>query len=144
MPKQQNTPNTAARPEENNVPLYLFHQGANYQAYEFMGVHKTILDGREGMICRVWAPNALRVSIAGDFNQWKEGEFPLQTISDGVWETFLPFVLEPYAAYKFCIVCEDGKTRLKSDPYAYHFETRPGTASPPPPQILRYRGVCMA
>ncbi len=129
MPKQQNTPNTAARPEENNVPLYLFHQGANYQAYEFMGVHKTILDGREGMICRVWAPNALRVSIAGDFNQWKEGEFPLQTISDGVWETFLPFVLEPYAAYKFCIVCEDGKTRLKSDPYAYHFETRPGTAS---------------
>ena len=118
-----------AKKKENNLPLYLFHQGTNMKAYDFMGIHKTVIDSKEGMICRVWAPHAQSVSIAGDFNQWNLEEYPLHSISDGVWELFLPFVLEVYTSYKFCITTKQGNQILKSDPYAFHFETRPGNAS---------------
>jgi 1,4-alpha-glucan branching enzyme len=112
-----------------NLPLYLFHQGTNIKAYEFMGVHKTELDGKEAMVCRVWAPNAEEVSIAGDFNEWKTDENMLEKISEGVWEGYLPFVMEQYQSYKFCVKGAGGKQIFKSDPYAFHFETRPGNAS---------------
>lgn len=112
-----------------NLPLYLFHQGTNMKAYEYMGLHKTVMDGKECMVCRVWAPNALAVSIAGDFNQWKPEENPLEKISDGVWESYLPFLIEEYQTYKFCVEGANGRKTFKSDPYAYHFETRPGNAS---------------
>jgi 1,4-alpha-glucan branching enzyme len=81
------------------------------------------------MVCRVWAPNAASVSVAGDFNGWKPGEYPLEKIDEGVWEGFLPFVLKDFDAYKFCIETPGGKRVFKSDPYAFHFETRPGDAS---------------
>jgi 1,4-alpha-glucan branching enzyme len=81
------------------------------------------------MACRVWAPNAVSVSVAGDFNDWKTGEYPLEKIDEGVWEGFLPFVLKDFDAYKFCIETPGGKKVFKSDPYAFHFETRPGDAS---------------
>lgn len=112
-----------------NLPLYLFHQGTNIKSYEFMGLHKTIADEKEGMVCRVWAPNAETVSIAGDFNEWKPDENPLEKISDGVWVCYLPFVMKEYETYKFCVKGADGRRTFKSDPYAYHFETRPGNAS---------------
>ncbi|MGX8700222.1 1,4-alpha-glucan branching protein GlgB [Caproiciproducens sp.] len=112
-----------------NLPLYLFHQGTNIKAYEFLGVHKAEKDGKEGMVCRVWAPNAAGISVAGDFNDWQPGDYPMEKISDGVWECFLPFVMRQYQAYKFCVTGADGKQTFKSDPYAYHFETRPGNAS---------------
>ena len=67
---------------EGCVPLYLFHQGTNYKAYEYMGVHKeTREDGTEGMVCRVWAPNAVSVSVAGDFNDWDAKQYPMEKIS---------------------------------------------------------------
>ncbi len=112
-----------------NLPLYLFHQGTNIKSYEFMGVHKTVMDEKECMVCRVWAPNAKAVSITGDFNEWKPDENPLEKISDGVWECYLPFVIQQYQTYKFCVEGADGRQTFKSDPYAYHFETRPGNAS---------------
>lgn len=112
-----------------NLPLYLFHQGTNAKAYDFLGIHKTVFDGKECMVCRVWAPNAKSVSIAGDFNEWKKDENMLEKISEGVWEGYLPFVMEQYQAYKFCVKSTDGKMIFKSDPYAFHFETRPGSAS---------------
>ena len=114
---------------DGNLPLYLFHQGTNIKAYEFMGTHKTVMDEKECMVCRVWAPNAEEVSVVGDFNAWEPGVYPMDKISDGVWECFLPFVMQQYEAYKFCVVSADGKQTFKSDPYAYHFETRPGNAS---------------
>lgn len=115
---------------EGCVPLYLFHQGTNYKAYEYMGVHKeTREDGTEGMVCRVWAPNAVSVSVAGDFNDWDAKQYPMEKISDGVWEVHLPFVFEPYQTYKFCVESSAGAKVFKSDPYAHHFETRPSTAS---------------
>lgn len=112
-----------------NLPLYLFHQGTNVKAYEFMGLHKTEINEKECMVCRVWAPNAEAVSIVGDFNKWDNKADKLEKISGGVWEGYLPFVLEQYSSYKFCIESADGKKTLKSDPYAFHFETRPGNAS---------------
>ena len=114
---------------EGNVPLYLFHQGTNYKAYEFMGVHKLLKNGRECMVCRVWAPNAAGVSVVGDFNDWDPDEYPMEKISSGVWEAILPLVFQPYQVYKFCVESADGKKTYKSDPYGYHFETRPSTAS---------------
>lgn len=113
----------------DDLPLYLFHQGTNSKAYEFMGVHKTEKDGRPCMVCRVWAPNAKSVSIVGDFNSWDTLADPMKKISDGVWECYIYTVFQQYQTYKFCVECPDGSNVFKSDPYAYHFETRPNNAS---------------
>ena len=115
--------------EKNQIPLQLFHQGTNPYAYEFLGVHKTITDGAQGMVCRVWAPNAVSASIVGDFNEWNPSAHPMKKISDGVWECTLPFEFAQFEAYKFLIEDDNGNFIYKSDPYAHHFETRPGTAS---------------
>lgn len=115
--------------ENGNLPLYLFHQGTNIKAYEYMGLHKTVVDSKECMVCRVWAPNAKAVSIVGDFNEWKPEANPMEKISDGVWECYLPFVMQQFESYKLCIKDAKGNWTFKSDPYAFHFETRPGSAS---------------
>ena len=115
---------------KNSVPLYLFHQGTNSKAYEYMGLRRAGDPEHPGMTCRVWAPNAQAVSLVGDFNNWDDEKHPLEKISEnGVWEAILPFELEQYSVYKFCIVKQDGTKVLKSDPYAYHFETRPNNSS---------------
>ena len=115
---------------KNSVPLYLFHQGTNSKAYEYMGLRKAGDPENPGMTCRVWAPNAQAVSLVGDFNNWDDEKHPLEKISEnGVWEAILPFELDQYSVYKFCIVKQDGTKVLKSDPYAYHFETRPNNSS---------------
>ena len=114
--------------ETNNLPLYLFHQGTNYQAYEYMGMHKTEKDGQACMVCRVWAPNAQRVSVVGEFNEWDDSVNPMEKISDGVWEAYLP-ELPPFALYRYCVISANGEKLMKSDPYATHFETRPGNSS---------------
>ena len=115
---------------KNSVPLYLFHQGTNSKAYEYMGLRRAGDPEHTGMTCRVWAPNAQAVSLVGDFNNWDDEKHPLEKISEnGVWEAILPFELEQYSVYKFCIVKQDGTKVLKSDPYAYHFETRPNNSS---------------
>ena len=115
---------------KNSVPLYLFHQGTNSKAYEYMGLRRAGDSEHPGMTCRVWAPNAQAVSLVGDFNNWDDEKHPLEKISEnGVWEAILPFELEQYSVYKFCIVGQDGTKVLKSDPYAYHFETRPNNSS---------------
>ena len=114
--------------EQGSVPLYLFHQGTNAKAYEYLGLRA--YSGEEGaMSCRVWAPNALAVSLVGDFNAWNEEAHPLHKVSDGVWTCFLPEMLPEFTLYKFCVTAKDGQKTYKSDPYAYHYETRPGNAS---------------
>ena len=94
-----------------------------------MGVHKAVCGEKAGMSCRVWAPNARGVSIVGDFNQWDPKANRMKKISSGVWEGWLPFELEQFALYKFCITTPEGKDVLKSDPYAFHYEIVPGNAS---------------
>ena len=82
--------------EESNFPLYLFHEGTNVKAYEYMGLHKVTVNGKEGMACRVWAPNAQAVSLVGPFNDWDDQKNPMKKISDGVWECYLSFVPVSY------------------------------------------------
>ena len=110
---------------DNNIPLYLFHEGTNAKAYEFMGAHPA---GKNGVVFRVWAPKARAVFVAGDFNSWNPDASPMKKISDGVWECTAEGVSK-YDAYKYLIKTEDGREFYKADPYAFHAETRPGTAS---------------
>lgn len=115
--------------KSDNLPLYLFHQGTNYKAYEYLGAHPLLKGKVQGVVFRTWAPGAKTVCIVGDFNEWVADATPMKRISEGgVWEVFVP-KMEPFANYKFCIVGKDGEARYKSDPYAFHTETRPGTAS---------------
>ncbi len=93
--------------------------------YTKMGCH---IHPDGGHIFRVWAPNATAVSVVGDFNEWRPGATPLHRIEDGVWECRTRAVNE-FDTYKFAITAPDGTTRLKADPFGFHFETRPGTAS---------------
>ncbi len=112
----------------DDLALYLFHQGNNMKAYEYMGAHK--VQGEENLYSfRVWAPHAVAVSVVGDFNGWDESKGTMNKINDaGMWECYLPDVKE-FDNYKFMVTSPKGKKTAKSDPYAFHSETRPGTAS---------------
>ena len=112
----------------NDFPLYLFYQGKNYESYKFFGVHSKKKGRGKVHVFRVWAPRAEAVSVVGDFNDWNKTSNPMKLIADGIWETEIKG-LSQFDAYKYCITTADGRTLLKSDPYANHFETRPGTAS---------------
>ena len=115
---------------QNNLdlPVYLFHQGNNSKAYEIMGSHK--VPGTDQVVFRVWAPHATAVSVVGDFNDWDPYNLRMEKISDGIWEATAPDgAIEEYSAYKYAIEARDGRTIMKADPYGYHMETRPGTAS---------------
>ena len=112
----------------NDFPLYLFYQGKNYEAYKFFGVHSSQKDGKKIFTFRVWVPNAVSVSVVGDFNGWDRSKNPMTVIADGIWEAEISD-LQQYDAYKYSIEARTGDILMKSDPYAAHFETRPGTAS---------------
>ncbi|MGN1417825.1 MAG: 1,4-alpha-glucan branching protein GlgB, partial [Acutalibacteraceae bacterium] len=112
---------------DDNVALYFFHQGRDTKAYDYMGSHR--IDGTDDTVFRVWAPHAKSVSITGDFNNWDKDAAPMKKLSDGeTWEGVVPAV-KVYDNYKYRIVCNDGRVIDKADPYAFHAETRPGTAS---------------
>lgn len=112
--------------DEYRVPLYLFHEGNNARAYEFFGAHP--LSGGQ-TVFRVWAPHAEQVSVTGDFNNWSETAAPMTRLNkEGVWEAVLEGI-QVFDTYKYCITTENGKKLMKADPYGFHTETRPGTAS---------------
>ena len=114
--------------EADELNTYLFHEGTAISAYEYMGAHAVIRDGVDGYVFRVWAPQAQAVSVVGDIYSWDINAHPMQKISQGIWEVFIPGG-NTYDIYKFAITGADGKLRYKADPYAFHAETRPGTAS---------------
>ncbi len=116
------------KPLGDDVALYLFHQGNNMKAYEYMGCHA--VKGEKNLFSfRVWAPHAKSVSVIGQFNSWDEKSGEMDKINEaGVWECYLSGV-KPFDNYKFLVTGYDGKKVAKSDPYAFHSETRPGTAS---------------
>ena len=111
--------------EEYQLPVYLFHDGTNYKAYEFFGNHRI---DESKVAFRVWAPNAQGVSVVGDFNSWDENANKCVAISPGIWEAIVDNV-KVYDCYKYAIKTCTGTTLLKADPYAVHQETRPGTGS---------------
>lgn len=112
--------------EDLSVPVYLFHQGNNAKSYEFMGSHRI---DEDTVVFRVWAPHAVSVSVVGDFNGWNKDKNPMYKISDSLWETEITDKIEQYTNYKYAITGQNGSTIMKSDPYGYHMETRPGTAT---------------
>lgn len=112
---------------ENDI--YLFHEGTLYRSHYTFGAHLTVEEGRTGVRFTVWAPHALRVGLAADWNQWSGQNDLLYKIPDsGIWTRFFPGV-EDGTFYKYEITGPNGDTFLKADPFAFHAEVRPATAS---------------
>lgn len=113
-------------PEKTDgLPVYYFHQGTNYKAYSFMGVHKQ----KDSYVFRVWAPNAGSVGITGDFNGWTNSNKMERISEGGIWEGCVSdSCFGEGSKYKF-IIERDGKTIYKADPYAFACELPPMTAS---------------
>lgn len=117
--------------ELTNFNEYLFHQGKNYEAYNILGSHKRIEDGKLGIQFATWAPNARAVYVVGDFNNFEvKDDYKLERVTDnGIWKGFFT---EPVVGqkYKYCIIDANGKQgEFKADPYAIQSELRPGNAS---------------
>jgi 1,4-alpha-glucan branching enzyme len=110
--------------------LHLIGEGSHYKKYDKLGAHVMEIDGVSGVHFSVWAPNAKKVSVIGDFNNWNATTSPMRSLgSSGIWETFVPGVGEG-AIYKFEIRSKFGKyTAQKADPFAFCFELRPKSAS---------------
>lgn len=106
-----------------------FKNGIHYEIYELLGAHPCSMDGDEGTYFAVWAPNAVRVSVVGDFNSWDGRMHQMRRLWDsGIFEIFIPQAMVGMN-YKFEIKCNDGQLLLKADPYANFSEIRPNSAS---------------
>ena len=112
----------------SDLPIYLFKQGNNMEAYRYFGAHLCAQDGQAGVVFRVWAPHAQAVSVVGDFNRWTPDADMMHKVADAVWELFIPG-MKAYDVYKFCITTPSGEQVYKADPYAFHAETRPANGS---------------
>ena len=109
----------------NNMAEYLFHEGTNYHSHKFLG---SFLEG-DACTFRVWAPNARRVFVTGEFCSWYPHTYEMKLINDkGIYEIQIHGVSQ-FDAYKYVIVTQSGVELWKADPYAKHAETRPLTAS---------------
>ena len=106
-----------------------FINGICYDIYEKLGAHPMTVNGVDGVYFAVWAPNAARVSVVGDFNHWDGRVYQMQRLSvSGIYELFIPQI--PVGSlYKYELKLKDGLTYLKADPYANQAELRPATAS---------------
>ena len=108
--------------------IYHFHNGSSTHAFEHMGCHPEMRDGENGFVFRVWAPNAQKVSVVGDFNFWNEDDLPMEKISGGIWEAWTSNA-QLGQAYKFLVVGAKGQSVHKVDPYAYRTQLVPDTSS---------------
>lgn len=122
-----------------------FHEGTNADAYRFLGAHPLYMNGEDYYSFSVWAPNAQRVSLTGEFCAWDKERFPMEKQFDGIWELRLPASLftpesdpQRYSysgaktklrTYKYAILGADGAWHEKADPYAFESELRPNMAS---------------
>ncbi|MDR2195840.1 MAG: 1,4-alpha-glucan branching protein GlgB [Gallionellaceae bacterium] len=113
----------------SDFDLHLFNEGRLHQGYRVLGSRQHQIGEVDGILFAVWAPNAERVSVVGDFNRWDGRVHPMRARgASGVWELFLPDVASG-ALYKYEIRNRDGALQVKTDPYANEFELRPGTAA---------------
>jgi len=127
-PHQQHDP-YAFLPILGETGLTQFSHGQHYRAYQVLGAHCCHHQGVDGVRFAVWAPNAERVSVVGDFNQWDGRCHPMRNRgSSGVWELFIP-QLGQGVLYKFELRDRQGHIHLKTDPYGRRFEQRPATAA---------------
>lgn len=116
-------------PTLSEADLYLFGKGDERRIYDKLGAQLRTIDGVSGASFAVWAPNAQRISVVGDFNNWDGRCHPMRSLgSSGVWEIFIPGVGEG-AHYKYEVRNASGHIVLKTDPFGFFFETPPKTAS---------------
>jgi len=109
--------------------IFLFKEGRLFKSYNTLGAHLTTKNGIAGVRFAVWAPNAIAVSVIGNFNHWTVGMNPMNNVlSSGIWEIFIPDVRKD-EYYKFAIKTKSGKINERTDPYAFFTEPRPRTAS---------------
>jgi 1,4-alpha-glucan branching enzyme len=111
--------------------IYLFKQGNHFNLYDKLGAHLLTVDGRDGAHFAVWAPNASRVSVIGDFNGWDPARHPLAARWDGsgIWEGFIPGLAKG-ALYKYSVTSRaDGSRAEKADPVGFFSEAPPRSAS---------------
>jgi 1,4-alpha-glucan branching enzyme len=117
-------------PRIADFDIHLFGEGRHQHAYRILGGNPHIADGIPGILFATWAPNAERVSVVGDFNDWDGRNHPMRVRGgSGIWELFIPGI-HTGTLYKFEIRNRSsGDIYVKSDPYARSFEMRPSTAS---------------
>ena len=110
---------------------YLFGQGTHYDIYKKLGAHIQMRKNTKGVCFNVWAPNAEKVYVIGEFNNWNETSHEMKRVEPegmGIYELFIPKV-QKGSLYKYLIITRDGRKLYKADPYANYAELRPGTAS---------------
>ena len=112
----------------SDFDLHLFSEGKHWHAHRLLGARAHEADGVAGVLFSVWAPNAARVSVVGDFNRWDGRCHPMRLHGTGVWDLFIPD-LAPGAIYKYEVRARNGDVFLKSDPYGRRFEVRPDTGT---------------
>jgi len=115
-------------PVLGEIDDYLTAEGSHFDLYDKLGAHLITHEGVAGVHFAVWAPNAERVSVIGDFNNWDGRRNPMRKRATGVWEIFIPELKEG-TTYKFELISGGNKLPLKADPFAFAAELRPRTAS---------------
>jgi 1,4-alpha-glucan branching enzyme len=116
-------------PTVGQLDQHLFNEGRHYRLYDVLGAHPRRLDGVRGVSFAVWAPNAQRVSVVGDFCGWDGRRLPMRALgSSGIFELFVP-ELAVGAVYKYEVRGANGAVALKTDPFAQAMELPPKTAS---------------
>lgn len=117
-------------PQLGDIDMHLFAEGQHWNIYQHLGAHPRTVDGIEGVLFATWAPNAERISVVGNFNDWDGRAHPMRVRGgSGLWEVFIPGV-QPESIYKFEVRNRaTGAVFLKSDPYGQAFELRPQTGS---------------
>ncbi|MDP1601641.1 MAG: 1,4-alpha-glucan branching enzyme, partial [Legionella sp.] len=115
-------------PTLGDLDLHLIGEGSHQKLWEVLGAHPRVMAGVAGVAFAVWAPNAGRVNLVGNFNAWDGRLHPMRPLGgSGVWELFIPDLAE-WAIYRYEIVARDGALSLKTDPLAFTCELRPKTA----------------
>jgi 1,4-alpha-glucan branching enzyme len=115
---------------EYQLPIYLFHQGNNFYSYKYLGSHIICSGDKSGVIFRVWAPNAKKIHLIGNFNNWQANDgFKMCRIPDsGIWELFVANI-GINEQYKYLITTIENKEIYKADPFAFSSQTKTETAS---------------
>ncbi|WP_441285892.1 1,4-alpha-glucan branching protein GlgB [Sorangium sp. KYC3313] len=118
----------AMPPTLGEIDRHLLAEGRHWELYRVLGAHVREVDGVSGTSFAVWAPNARRVSVLGDFNHWDGRRHAMRRMGEGFWEIFIPGLGEG-ALYKYEIKTPEGHITVKTDPVAQAMELRPATAS---------------